>query len=165
MLALAKVAQLRQQPDLQTMDLAQVVRSDALDLAPLFADENIQFEIKPAPAPVASHEWVLGELTRNLLHNAIRHTPAGSKLAVRVTCESNEAVLTISDSRPGASAALFARLYQPFSACNVGRGSGLGLAICHEITPALGGSIRLKNRLLDGRVIDLEATARLPQEL
>ena len=165
MLALAKVAQLRQQPDLQTMNLAQVVRSDALDLAPLFADKNIEFEIETAPAPVASHKWVLGELTRNLLHNAIRHTPAGSKLAVRVTCESNEAVLTISDSRPGVSAELYARLYQPFSAGNVGQGSGLGLAICHEITQVLGGSIRLENRVLDGRVIGLEATARLPLEL
>jgi two-component system sensor histidine kinase TctE len=162
MLSLAKVEQLRQQPDRQTMDLAQVVRSVALDLAPLLADKNIDFEIDAESTPVASHEWMLGELTRNLLHNAIRHTPAGNVLAVLVTRESSDAVLTIRDSGCGISAELAERLYQPFSAGNMGQGSGLGLAICHEITQALGGNIRLENRIVRTRVVGLVATVRLP---
>jgi two-component system sensor histidine kinase TctE len=162
MLALAKVEQIRQQTDLRTMDLAQAVRSVALDLAPLLAEKSIEFEIETEIAPVASHEWMLGELTRNLLHNAIRHTPAGSVLAMRVARELSEAVLTIRDCGPGISAELAERLYQPFSAGNVGQGSGLGLTICHEITQALGGSISLENRILHGRVVGLDATVRLP---
>ena len=162
MLALAKVEQLRQQPELQAVELAQVVRQVALDLSPLIADKDIAFDIETVPAHIRSHQWMLGELTRNLLHNAIKHTPAGSVLAVRIVLDARYATLTISDSGPGISAELAARLYQPFSAGNVQQGSGLGLAICREIAQALQGSIALENRLVQGQVTGLDATVRLP---
>ena len=115
MLALAKVEQLRQQADLQTMDLAQVVRSVALDLSPLIAQKTIDFEIETVPSPIQSHEWMLDELARYLLHNAIYHTPSGSSVTVRIARDSSHVALTISDSGPGISAELSARLHQPFS--------------------------------------------------
>ncbi len=49
--------------------------SMALELSPLIAEKDLDFEIATAPAPVQAHEWMLRELTRNLLHNAIRHSP------------------------------------------------------------------------------------------
>ena len=162
MLALAKVEQLRQQANPQTMDLAQVVRQVALDLSPLIAEKNIDFDIETVPALLAAHEWMLGELTRNLLHNAIKHSPGGGALTVRIVCDAQVAALTISDRGPGISSELAARLYQPFSAGNVRHGSGLGLAICREIAQALGGSLSLDNRVRHDRVIGLDATARLP---
>lgn len=162
MLALAKVEQLRQQADLQAIDLAQVVRTVALDLSPLIAEKDIDFEIETVPARVTSHEWMLGELTRNLLHNAIKHTPAGGTLAVRIVRDSSFVAMTISDSGLGIPDELAARLFQPFSAGNVRHGSGLGLAICREITEAMHGGISLENRVVHGRVTGLDATVRLP---
>ena len=162
MLALAKVEQLRQQPDQQVIDLAGIVRQVALDLSPLIAEKDIDFGIETRPASILAHEWMLGELTRNLLHNAIKHTPAGGTLTVRITSDASWAALTFSDSGPGIPAELAARLYQPFSAGNVRHGSGLGLAICREIVQALDGSISLENRLDHGRVTGLDATVRLP---
>ncbi|RZJ21890.1 MAG: HAMP domain-containing protein, partial [Haliea sp.] len=175
MLALAKVEQLRQQqasqaapdaaggePDGRVLDFSQVLRQVALDLSPLIAARNLDFEIQTQPAPILSHEWMLGELARNLLHNAIKHSPAGGMLSVRMVCDEGFALLTISDGGPGVSDQLAARLYQPFSAGNVRQGSGLGLAICREITDALGGSITLENRVLHGQVQGLDATVRLP---
>ena len=138
------------------------MRSVALDLSPLIAEKDIAFDIETVPAVIASHAWMLGELTRNLLHNAIKHTPAGGTLTVRMVRDANHAALTISDSGPGISDELAARLYQPFSAGNVRQGSGLGLAICREITEALGGSLSLDNRIVHGRITGLDATARLP---
>ena len=162
MLAMAKVEQLRQQANVQPLDLAQAVRSVALDLSPLIADKNIDFDIDTTAALIQSHEWILGELARNLLHNAIKHSPPGGALSVRVACDSNYAALTVSDSGPGISGELLARLFQPFSAGSMRDGSGLGLAICREITDALGGSVVLENRLRQGRVIGLNAIVRLP---
>ncbi|HSI55511.1 MAG TPA: sensor histidine kinase N-terminal domain-containing protein, partial [Ramlibacter sp.] len=52
MLSLAKVEQLRQQPDESLNDLAQVVRSVALELSPLIADKDLDFEITTDPATV-----------------------------------------------------------------------------------------------------------------
>lgn len=162
MLALAKVEQLRQQADLQAIDLAQVVRSVALDLSPLIAEKDIDFEIETVPAQVRSHEWMLGELTRNLLHNAIKHTPAGGTLAVRIVRDASFVAMTLSDSGPGVSAELSARLYEPFSAGDVRHGSGLGLAICREIVETMHGSITLENRVVHGQVTGLDAVVRLP---
>jgi len=162
MLALAKVEQLRQQADLQAIELAQVVRSVALDLSPLIAEKDIDFEIETVPAQVRSHEWMLGELTRNLLHNAIKHTPAGGTLAVRIVRDASFVAMTLSDSGPGVSAELSARLYEPFSAGDVRHGSGLGLAICREIVETMHGSISLENRVVHGQVTGLDAVVRLP---
>jgi two-component system sensor histidine kinase TctE len=162
MLALAKVEQLRQQAGDDVMDLAEVVRAVALDLSALLADKDIDFDIATVPAPVRAHDWMLRELSRNLLHNAIKHTPPGCSLSVRVVADAHYAALTIADSGPGISADLRTRLFQPFAAGDVRSGSGLGLAICHEITAALGGSITLDNREAHGRVSGLDATVRLP---
>ena len=162
MLALAKVEQLRQQPEQQAIDLARVVRQVALDLSPLLAEKDIDFGIETQPGLVQAHEWMLGELTRNLLHNAIKHTQPGGTLTVRTGCEAGRAVLSVIDSGPGIPDELAARLYQPFSAGDVPHGSGLGLAICLEIVQALGGTIALENRLANGRVMGLQATVRLP---
>jgi two-component system sensor histidine kinase TctE len=162
MLSLAKVEQLRQQPDASVNDLAEVVRSVALELSPLIADKDLDFDIATMPAPVRSHEWMLRELTRNLLHNAIKHNPAGGALSVRVIADSNSVALTLADSGPGIPAELRARLFQPFSPGNPRSGSGLGLAICQEIVRVLGGTISLENREAHGRTEGLDTTVRLP---
>ena len=162
MLALAKVEQLRQQSAPSVLDLGDAVRAVALDLSPLIAGKDIDFSIETVTAPVLAHEWMLQELTRNLLHNAIKHTPTGAGLSVRVVGDSRTAALTVSDSGGGIASELAPRLFQPFSAGDMRQGSGLGLAICHEIAEALGGSITLDNRIDHGRISGLDATVRLP---
>ena len=162
MLALAKVEQLRQQGEVPVTRLDTVLREMALELSPLIAQGDLDFGITTDAAPIHAHEWMLRELCRNLLHNAIRHAPPGTELAVTLHREDGEAVLTLADAGPGIDDELAARLFQPFSAGDVRTGSGLGLAICQEIVHALGGSITLANRQADGRVLGLDAVVRLP---
>ena len=162
MLSLAKVEQLRQQPDTGVHDVGAVVRSVALELSPLIADKDLDFDITTEPAPVRSHEWMLNELVRNLLHNAIKHTPQGGMLWLRLVADQRQAALTVFDSGPGIGDELRSRLFQPFSAGTIGGGSGLGLAICQEIVLALGGSMVLDNRENHGRITGLAATVTLP---
>ena len=162
MLALAKVAQLVQQQPPRPVDWAQVLREVALDVSPLIAAKDLDFEISTTPAFIATHDWMLRELVRNLLHNAIRHTPSHGALSVQLLCDARSAALVIRDSGPGISEELRARLFQPFSAGEARSGSGLGLAICHEIVQALGGSIHLDNREAHTQVLGLDTTVRLP---
>ncbi|MCM2253913.1 MAG: sensor histidine kinase, partial [Ramlibacter sp.] len=124
---------------------------------------DLDFEIATVAAPVRSHEWMLRELTRNLLHNAIKHSPSGGALAVRVAADANSVALTMADHGPGIPAEQQARLFQPFSPGDARSGTGLGLAICHEIVHALGGTISLENREGHGRIEGLDATVRLPR--
>ncbi len=164
MLALAKVEQLRQQPEAERLDLAEAVRAVALDQAPLVAAKALDFELDARSVHVMAHRWMLQELTRNLLHNAVRLSPHGAALQLRVAPDGGWAVLCVADGGPGISAELRQRLFTPFAAGDVARGSGLGLAICREIVQALGGELSLDNRLAtDGRVAGLDAAVRLPQ--
>ena len=162
MLALAKVEQLRQQSEPPITRLDEVLRTVALEISPLIAQRDLDFGIHTEAAPVRAHEWMLRELTRNLLHNAVRHAPHGSELAVDLRCDAHHTALTISDCGPGIEPELAARLFQPFSAGDVRSGSGLGLAICQEIVQALGGSITLTNREQGTRILGLDAVVRLP---
>ena len=162
MLALAKVEQLRQQGGAPVVDWDRIVRAVALDMSALIAQARLEFEIDTVPAPVRSHEWALRELTRNLLHNAVKHTPAGGRLALRLQAEAPGALLTVTDSGSGISAELRERLFQPFAAGDHLGGSGLGLAICREIAESLGGSVQLVNRERGARVEGLDAIVRLP---
>jgi two-component system sensor histidine kinase TctE len=171
MLALAKVEQLRQQADTgwtDRTDWATTVREVALDLAPLIADAGLDFELLTVPAPVRGHAWALRELTRNLLHNALKHSPPGGALTLRLAADGRHAALTVADSGPGIAEALRPRLMQPFAADGDGHGAGrpdgagLGLAICQEIVQSLGGSLSLDNRVRQGRITGLDATVRLP---
>ncbi len=161
MLALAKVEQLRHQglaEALPQLAWDAIVRAVALDLSPLIADAAVDFDIQTEAATVRAHEWALRELTRNLLHNALKHSPAGQPLTVRLRCEGGQALLCISDSGPGIPEAQRGHLFQPFAAAGPQAGSGLGLAICQEIVRTLGGSLTLLNRVGGG----LDASVRLP---
>ena len=169
MLSLAKVEQLRQQPESVALDLGAIVRQIALDLSPLVADKALDFELAiDAPVVVRAHQWMLQELTRNLLHNAIKLSPTGAALSVSVRGEGDEAVLMVRDDGPGIAPELRQRLFAPFSAGSASSGSGLGLAICREIVLALDGRIALDNRVAPAtsdsaaRVVGLDAVVHLP---
>ena len=164
MLALAKVAQLQQQADVAPAQFDEVVRAVALDVAPLIAGKGLDFDLQTEPITLRAHDWMLRELTRNLLHNAIRHTPAGGLLAITLARAGDQARLTVADGGHGIAPKLAERLFQPFSAGAGGTGSGLGLAICHEIVQTLGGRIQLVNRMHNGRVDGLDAIVSLPIE-
>lgn len=164
MLSLAKVEQLRQQTAPITAWDA-IVREVSLDLAPLIADKGLDFELQAdRPVSIQAHAWMLRELVRNLLHNAIRHAPLGSALSVHLVIDASArtAQLHITDHGPGLTEELMQRLYQPFSAGDSRHGSGLGLAICQEIVQALGGQLQLRNRLSGNQVIGTDAIATLP---
>ncbi len=167
MLALAKVEQLRNQTDAPVTDWAEAVRTVALDVSALVVDKHLDFDLDVHPVPVRAHEWTLKELTRNLLHNAIRHTPPGGELHIRLRSEDGEqGCLTIQDSGPGIPPDLKDRLFQPFAtATGAAHGTGLGLSICHAIVQTLGGHLELRNRHdVDPASTGLRATVCLPAE-
>ena len=163
MLALAKVEQLRQQNQPSDVRWDAVLREVALDISPLIAQSDLDFGIHTQAALVQAHDWMLRELCRNLLHNAIRLSPNRGALNVTLLTQGTDALLTISDCGPGIDDELASRLFQPFSAGDVRAGSGLGLAICQQIVHALGGSIALKNRVdATGAIVGLDAIVKVP---
>lgn len=81
----------------------------------------------------------------NLIHNAIKWSPANETITVRVMNGSDEVTFSVLDNGPGVPEdhreRIFERFYQVDTSRSGGEGTGLGLAICKHIVEAHGGRI------------------------
>ena len=161
LLALAKVEQLQQRAAWQAVDLAQVARDIALELAPLLARKRLDFQLQAEALSLHTDAWMLGEMVRNLLSNAIHHSPQGAALGLVVRALPGEAELIVWDNAGGVDEAVRDKLFKPFESA-AGTGIGLGLSICQQIAQSMNANVALYNRLQDDRVIGVDAVVRWP---
>ena len=157
LLSLARVEQLRGKPTRERCNLADVARDVAIDLSPLISDKNLDFELDAGNVWVEGRHWMAAEMVSNLLHNAIRHTPAESRLGIRVAPRDDGALLCVWDSGPGIPDQQEMRVFEPFAAAHSSKGGGLGLAICAEIADSMHAELTLCNCGMAGAVTGLEA--------
>jgi two-component system sensor histidine kinase TctE len=106
---------------------------------------DLGLEADDGPVTVRAHDGMLREALRNLLHNALKYTPAGGHVTVKVSCEPTHAELAVIDDGPGIPPAERARAGERFfRASNVSQsGSGLGLAIVRSVAQRLGGTMQV----------------------
>jgi len=156
LLSLSKVEQLKRMGDLPSVDLNAIAREAVMELAPLIAAKRLDFALEGPDALTAPGDAaLLGELMRNLLANAIHHTPAHGRLGVLLRDSTGRRELVVWDEGPGIDGAVRERLFQPFSA---GKGGvGLGLSICRQIAQAMGAEVTLFNRQDAGQVVGVDA--------
>jgi two-component system, OmpR family, sensor histidine kinase QseC len=113
-------------------------------------------------AEVKGHPLALGIMFRNLVDNAIRYTPDGGMVEVKVACVGQRIALSVADNGPGIAHAertrVFDRFYRGKSANAFG--CGLGLSIARRVAELHNASITLADSP-SGR--GLQATAWLPQ--
>ena len=91
-------------------------------------------------------------MLRNAVDNALRYTPEGGEVTIRVGCEKGYAILEVIDNGPGIPEAELKRVFEAFYRLpnNTQVGSGLGLAIARSIADQFKGSLSLRNRT-DGK--------------
>jgi signal transduction histidine kinase len=89
----------------------------------------------------------LRQVLTNLLSNALRFTPAGGVVEVRVSADGSEAVLEVTDSGPGIPEDELPRVFDRFfrGSRSRGDGSGIGLAVVQELVSAHGGTVSAVN--------------------
>lgn len=156
LLSLSKVEQLQRMGELPSVDLNAMAREAVMELAPLIAAKRLDFALEgPEDLLAPGDAALLGELMRNLLANAIHHTPVHGRLGVLLRNSTGRRELLVWDEGPGIDDAVRQRLFQPFSA---GKGGvGLGLSICRQIAEAMGAQVMLFNRMDAGQVIGVDA--------
>jgi two-component system, OmpR family, sensor histidine kinase TctE len=163
LLARMKVEQRERRRDAwSALRLDDVAKEAALEFSPLMADKRLDFALDAAPLPIVADPWMLGELVRNLLANAIQHSAHGAALGIVVRRVAGCDELIVWDSGSGISDAQRERLFEPFAAATRGTGVGLGLSICRQIGHALGAEVDLFNRIDGGLVVGVDAVVRWP---
>ncbi|RJG05201.1 sensor histidine kinase [Noviherbaspirillum cavernae] len=106
---------------------------------------DLGFEQPGHPIMLFGNAIMLRELLSNLIDNALRYTPSGGSVTVRVRANENEglAILEVEDTGPGISPAERAHVFERFYrilGSNV-EGSGLGLSIVREIAQQHGAEV------------------------
>ncbi len=84
----------------------------------------------------------LEQIVRALVHNALRHTPSGTRVTLAAQSEATLVAIGVSDNGPPIPADLAPKVFDRFARGPTG-GSGLGLSIAAQLTERMGGRIFL----------------------
>ena len=95
---------------------------------------------------VAVDRLRLQQVLSNLLSNAAKFAPPGSEVLLTLSCENQQAVVSVHDHGQGISEAFQPRIFQKFAQADSsdsrqGAGTGLGLALSREMIERMGGTI------------------------
>jgi signal transduction histidine kinase len=152
--------------DRTPVGLAPVVDETVKLLHPMAVEQSVEVEAV-VPDGAVTGTWDEGAITRivtNLTENAIKFTPAGGNVEVRVRTDGPEAVLEVEDTGVGIDGDFLPDIFNAFEQEEGGidrehEGSGLGLAITKRLTDALGGRIDVESEKGEGTCF----TVRLPR--
>lgn len=160
LLAMAKAEQLVRRGDWREVQLEQVARDAALEFAPLIARKRLDFSLQATPVTLTTDAWLLGELVKNLLSNAIHHSKKGGALGIVIRALKHETEMIVWDHGGGVAEDVLERLFEPFTAARGGSGIGLGLSICRQIADSMHATVDLFNRIEAGKVVGVDAVVR-----
>ncbi|MDD6051006.1 MAG: ATP-binding protein, partial [Clostridiales bacterium] len=108
---------------------------------------NIDCDFDPEPCLVHADMARIDQVLVNLLDNAIKFTPDGGQITLRVRAESGLCTVTVEDNGAGIlpedRPRVFERFFTADRAHTSGKGTGLGLSICQRIMEMHGQKIRL----------------------
>ena len=161
LLTLSRAEPGSRRPRADRIDLTDAARHVLETQAPAAIDRDIDLGLEETgPVTVIGDGTMLREMIVNLVDNALRFTPAGGTVTVRLAAIDAEAELTVADDGPGIPADerehVFERFYR--IAGSAGEGSGLGLAIVREVVENAGGRVALKDGAAGGLIVEV----RLP---
>jgi len=146
---------------------AAVIHLDDVDLAALAADSTerlrlfaerqgvrLDVDVPRVVPPVRGDEARLGQVLINLLHNAVKFSPDGSEVLVRVRRVGNEVVTSVIDHGAGIPRAALGRIFERFYKVDRARvrggGTGLGLSIARHVIVQHGGRIWVESEEGEG---------------
>jgi two-component system phosphate regulon sensor histidine kinase PhoR len=153
----------RDQPELDPLSLEHLVREELERVRTAAEEGGISLNLHSSPVRVAGSRRDLAIAVRNLLDNALRHTPPGGSIDVELAAVGGEAVLRVVDTGDGIPTRDLERVFERFYRVDEARsratgGTGLGLAIVKHVVESHGGGVGVESELGVGSTF----TVRLP---
>lgn len=140
---------------LESISLAELVEEVAGSIGPIARRERLVTIVTsavPGLAPVLADRQRVSQVLGNLLRNALRHTPEGGLIAMRVELQGDRAAVTVEDTGEGIPPDRLPHIFERFYRTDEARdrdsgGAGLGLAIVRELVEAMGGDVSAESTL------------------
>ncbi|MBN9428623.1 MAG: two-component sensor histidine kinase [Burkholderiales bacterium] len=152
-------------PDGGPIDLAAIAGGAVAEMTPLAESRQATIAFSaPDSAPMAGDGRGLHSLVRNLIDNALTHSPPGVRVQVAIERGERELTLCVDDDGPGIPTDERERVFNRFYRRAPGErdGSGLGLAIVKAVVERHRGSIELAQSPLGGLRVQVRLPAAAP---
>lgn len=123
-------------------------------------EQRLTCSVPSTPCIVEADKRKLREAMNNLISNAIKYSPHGAPILVRVECSENEIYFSVEDQGPGLSAEDQQRLFTPFQRLTPEPtgdegSSGLGLYIVKQIAELHDGDVNVETEVNEGSTFTL----------
>lgn len=131
---------------MESVDLGELAREALVDTHAYALARGSELWLDAAqPVVIAGERNALSSALRNLVDNALRYSPPGARVELRVWSENGAALVRIDDSGPGIPPAERARVFDRFYRRTAGgeEGTGLGLAIVRSVAERHGAELTL----------------------
>jgi len=141
-----------ERPALERVRLDRVVGEETDRLTSVAAGSGVRIEPALEPVTVRGARGDLALLVRNLLDNAVRYSPEGGRVSVRLTERDGRAVLEVEDTGIGIPTRDLPRIFERFYRVDRARsretgGTGLGLSIARHVAERHGARIEAESEL------------------
>ncbi|WP_405722142.1 sensor histidine kinase KdpD [Streptomyces sp. NBC_01537] len=158
---------------LQTGTVTPLMRATDLDeVVPMalggVPEGSVLLDIPETLPMVAADPGLLERAAANLVENAVKYSPPGSKVLVAASALGNRVELRVVDRGPGVPDAAKDRIFEPFQRYGDtprGTGVGLGLAVARGFTEAMGGTLVAEDTPGGGMTMVLTLRAAVTQDL
>jgi len=129
-----------------SVDLALVTREAASEAEALTSDHLLTVEVDGSVV-ISGDQDQLHRMVTNLVENAVRHTPPGTSIKVRLDSSVTSAILTVEDNGPGIPSERRGQIFERFvrHAGDSGGSTGLGLAIVSTVAEAHNGRVLVED--------------------
>ncbi len=161
------------QVELAETDLGPLTQEVVTDHGGMAREYGVTVDVVAPSTMVTTDATRVRRILANLVSNAIKYTPKGGRVGVRVKTgrlgTRNAIGVEVADTGPGIPPQLRDRVFDEFFRVNGEKasqpaGNGLGLAISRRLARLLGGDIVLEDNKGGGSVFTLWLQARVPQE-
>ena len=171
LLTLAKFTSSKPPVSLVPLALEPLIQEIVDELMLLADDRQITLAFDPQPVPLilGDAQWLKQALI-NLLDNALRYTPSGGAVTIRLQAAGQEVTVAVEDTGHGIEPENIPHLFERFYRTDWARakdsaGTGLGLPIVKEIMDAHGGNISVTSEVNKGSVFTLRLPALAQQAI
>ncbi len=147
----------------EALDAREIATEVVSLYATISAKHTVELELPEKEIAMSCDRIRIEQILSNLVSNAIKYSPAGGKVALRVEARGGDVVFVVHDEGVGMSEADAAMVFEPFRRSTVLRdevpGSGLGLFIVRRLVEAHGGCITLQTAPGEGSTFQVRIPA------